>query len=60
MFSTILAMRIRLRSYGVIRRIVLADDHPIVLSGLCSLIEAEDDLEVIGSAMKPKHPVLLE
>jgi DNA-binding NarL/FixJ family response regulator len=31
-------------------RIILADDHPIVLSGLRHLIEAEDDLELIGEA----------
>ena len=29
-------------------RIALADDHPIVLAGLCNLIEAEADLEVVG------------
>jgi DNA-binding NarL/FixJ family response regulator len=31
-------------------RIVLADDHPIVLGGLRHLIEAEDDLEIVGEA----------
>jgi DNA-binding NarL/FixJ family response regulator len=31
-------------------RIVLADDHPIVLAGLRSLIEPEGDLEVVGTA----------
>ena len=31
-------------------RIVLADDHPIVLAGLGMLIEAESDLELVGEA----------
>jgi DNA-binding NarL/FixJ family response regulator len=31
-------------------RIVLADDHPIVLGGLRNLIQAETDLELVGEA----------
>lgn len=31
-------------------RIALADDHPIVLAGLRNLIEAEEDLELVGEA----------
>jgi DNA-binding NarL/FixJ family response regulator len=31
-------------------RLVLADDHPIVLGGLRRLIEAEDDLLIVGEA----------
>jgi DNA-binding NarL/FixJ family response regulator len=31
-------------------RIVLADDHPIVLNGLRSLLMAEDDFELVGEA----------
>jgi DNA-binding NarL/FixJ family response regulator len=31
-------------------RLVLADDHPIVLGGLRHLIQAEDDLEIVGEA----------
>ena len=31
-------------------RIVLADDHPIVLAGLRNLIEPETDLEIVGEA----------
>ena len=31
-------------------RVVLADDHPIVLAGLRNLIQAEDDLDLIGEA----------
>ena len=31
-------------------RIVLADDHPIVLDGLRNLIRAESDLELVGEA----------
>jgi DNA-binding NarL/FixJ family response regulator len=33
-----------------VTRIVLADDHPILLGGLRHLIQAEDDLEVVGEA----------
>lgn len=32
------------------RRIFLVDDHPVVLSGLASLLNAEADLEVSGTA----------
>ncbi len=31
-------------------RIVLADDHPIVLNGLRNLIQAERDFELVGEA----------
>jgi DNA-binding NarL/FixJ family response regulator len=31
-------------------RVVLADDHPIVLAGLRNLIEAESDLDLVGEA----------
>src|SRR5262249_1943867 len=31
-------------------RVTLADDHPIVLSGLRSLIQAQPDLEFVGDA----------
>ena len=31
-------------------RIVLADEHPIVLDGLRNLIRAEDDFELVGEA----------
>jgi DNA-binding NarL/FixJ family response regulator len=31
-------------------RIVLADDHPIVLAGMRSLLDAEGDLQVVGEA----------
>jgi len=31
-------------------RIILSDDHPIVLAGLRNLIEAADDLELVGEA----------
>lgn len=32
------------------RRIVLADDHPVVLAGIRSLIDQQDDLHVVGTA----------
>jgi len=31
-------------------RVALADDHPIILTGLGNLIEAESDLELVGQA----------
>jgi DNA-binding NarL/FixJ family response regulator len=31
-------------------RVMLADDHALVLEGLRSLLEAEDDIEVVGTA----------
>lgn len=31
-------------------RVVLADDHALVLEGMRSLLEAEDDMEVVGTA----------
>jgi DNA-binding NarL/FixJ family response regulator len=31
-------------------RVTLADDHPIILSGLRSLIQAQPDLELVGEA----------
>ncbi|MBD3220025.1 DNA-binding response regulator, partial [bacterium] len=29
-------------------RILIIDDHPLVRSGICSLLELESDLEVCG------------
>ena len=31
-------------------RVALADDHPIFIAGLRNLIEAENDLELVGEA----------
>ena len=31
-------------------RIVVVDDHPLLLSGLCLLLNAESDMEVVGQA----------
>jgi len=31
-------------------RVALADDHPVVLAGLRNLLEAEEDIEVVGDA----------
>lgn len=37
--------------------ILLADDHQIVLEGLSALLEAEDDLEVVGCAVDGQQAV---
>ncbi len=34
-------------------RIVIADDHPVVRAGLRALLDAEDDLVVVGEAASP-------
>src|SRR5262249_36739619 len=31
-------------------RVILADDHPIVLNGLRNLVQAQDDLDLVGEA----------
>lgn len=31
-------------------RVLVVDDHPVVLAGLTAMIDANDDLEVVGSA----------
>jgi DNA-binding NarL/FixJ family response regulator len=33
-------------------RVVLADDHPLVLSGLEQLLALEEDIEIVGQCMR--------
>lgn len=40
-------------------RILIADDHPVVRAGLHALLDAEDDLEVVGEAATPAAAVEL-
>lgn len=40
-------------------RILIADDHPVVRAGLRALLDAEDDLEVVGEASTPSAAVSL-
>ncbi|MFJ2977803.1 response regulator [Curtobacterium sp. NPDC087082] len=40
-------------------RILIADDHPVVRAGLRALLDAEDDLEVVGEAATPATAVEL-
>jgi DNA-binding NarL/FixJ family response regulator len=40
-------------------RVVVADDHPIVRQGLVSVLEDEDDLEVVGTAATGREAVRL-
>lgn len=39
-------------------RVFLADDHAVVRDGLCSLLEAEGDIEVVGTAEDGREAVL--
>ena len=40
-------------------RVLIADDHPVVRAGLRALLDAEDDLEVVGEASSPSTAVAL-
>lgn len=40
-------------------RVLIADDHPVVRAGLRALLDAEDDLEVVGEAATPSAAVAL-
>ncbi|MFJ3036014.1 response regulator [Curtobacterium pusillum] len=40
-------------------RVLIADDHPVVRAGLRALLDAEDDLEVVGEASTPSTAVAL-
>ena len=40
-------------------RILLADDHKIMREGLCSLLEKEDDMEIVGQAEDGRRAILL-
>ncbi|WP_144751286.1 response regulator [Curtobacterium pusillum] len=40
-------------------RILIADDHPVVRAGLRALLDAEDDLDVVGEASTPSTAVTL-
>jgi DNA-binding NarL/FixJ family response regulator len=37
--------------------VVLADDHPVVRSGLRMLLEAQDDVEVVAKRATSRPPV---
>ena len=40
-------------------RLVLADDHPIVRSGIAALVSSADDLELVGEAVDGLEAVAL-
>ncbi|NLC59323.1 MAG: response regulator transcription factor, partial [Armatimonadetes bacterium] len=40
-------------------RVLIADDHPLILEGLGSLLERQDDLEVVGKATSGAEAVAL-
>ena len=40
-------------------RVLVADDHPVVRQGLCTMLELEDDIEVVGRAANGEEAVQL-
>jgi DNA-binding NarL/FixJ family response regulator len=40
-------------------RVLVADDHPVVREGLCTMLELEDDIEVVARAVDGEEAVLL-
>lgn len=38
-------------------RVLVADDHPVVREGLCTMLEIEEDLEVVGRAADGEEAV---
>ncbi|HEY3284588.1 MAG TPA: response regulator transcription factor [Armatimonadota bacterium] len=40
-------------------RVLLADDHPLVLEGLSSILRAEEDIEVVGQARSGEELIRL-
>jgi DNA-binding NarL/FixJ family response regulator len=41
-------------------RVLVVDDHPIVLSGLAALVESEEDLELVGAARNVAEALAIE
>jgi len=40
-------------------RVLVADDHPVVRQGLCTMLELEDDIEVVARAADGEEAVML-
>ena len=40
-------------------RVLVADDHPVVRQGLCTMLELEDDIQVVGRAANGEEAVEL-
>jgi DNA-binding NarL/FixJ family response regulator len=40
-------------------RVLVADDHPVVRQGICTMLELEDDILVVGRAADGEEAVLL-
>ncbi len=40
-------------------RVLVADDHPVVRQGICTMLELEDDIEVVGRAADGEQAVSL-
>src|SRR5262249_61353045 len=47
------------RAGTVMIRVLLADDQPLIRSGIRALLEAEDDIEVVGEAADGQQAVAL-
>lgn len=44
-------------TYSAARRILIADDHPVVRAGIRALLSTEDTLDVVGEADTPEKAV---
>jgi DNA-binding NarL/FixJ family response regulator len=40
-------------------RVLVADDHPVVRQGLCTMLELEDDIEVVARAADGEEAVMM-
>jgi DNA-binding NarL/FixJ family response regulator len=43
-----------------VTRVLVVDDHPVVLTGLCALVESEEDLELVGAARSVAEALTVE
>jgi DNA-binding NarL/FixJ family response regulator len=43
----------------VVIRVLVADDHPVVRQGLCTMLELEDDIEVVARAADGEEAVMM-
>lgn len=44
-------------TYSAAKRILIADDHPVVRAGIRALLSTEENLDIVGEADSPEHAV---